>query len=186
MESPVQFETERLFMRLCRMEDAEDIFSYAKDPEVGPNAGWQPHQTIKDTQEILSAWIDNKELIFAIVLKETGKVIGSLGIERDGLRQGVPGVRSLGYVLGKEYWGKGYMTEAVTAAVSYAFETLKLELLSVNHYPFNTRSKRVIEKCGFHYEGTLRRAINLADGRILDHCCYSMTAREYEEWRKKP
>lgn len=184
MKSPVQFETERLLMRLCHMEDAEDIFAYAKDPEVGPNAGWQPHQTIQDTQEILSVWIDNKELIFAIVLKETGKVIGTLGIEQDGQRQGVPGVRSLGYVLGKEHWGKGYMTEAVTAAISYAFEVLGLELLSVNHYPCNTRSKRVIEKCGFHYEGTLRRATKLSDGRILDHCCYSMTAKEYAERKK--
>lgn len=184
MQSPVQFETERLLLRLCRLEDAEDVFAYAKDPEVGPNAGWQPHQSIEETRKILSMWIDNKELIFAIVLKETGKVIGTLGIEEDGVRHNVPGVRSLGYVLSREYWGKGYMTEAVKAVIAYAFDVLRLELLSVNHYPYNLRSKRVIEKCGFHYEGTLRRATKVFDGKILDHCCYSMTKEEYEKWRR--
>lgn len=180
-DSPVQFESDRLLMRLCRLEDAEDIFEYAKDPDVGPNAGWTPHGSVEDTREILRRWIDQKELIFAVTLKDTGKVIGTLGIEQDGQRQGVPGVRSLGYVLSKAYWGRGLMTEAVTAAIQYAFEVLKLELLSVNHYPFNERSRRVIEKCGFHYEGTMRKATRLSDGRVLDHCCYSMTAEEYRK-----
>lgn len=179
-----QIETARLLLRPWRMEDAEEMYEYAKDPDVGPNAGWKPHESIQESREILAAWLESEEQIFAITLKETGKIIGSLGIERDGLRQGVPGVRSLGYVLGKAYWGHGYMTEATIAAITYAFESLKLELLSVTHYPFNERSKRVIKKCGFHYEGTLRRSTRLSDGRILDHCCYSMTREEYLEKRK--
>ena len=55
----------------------------------------------------------------------------------------------------------------------------KLDVLSVIHYTFNTRSKRVIEKCGFKYEGTIRNAKELYDGRIVDEACYSILKEEY-------
>ena len=72
------------------------------------------------------------------------------------------------------------MTEAVRAVLRYAFETLCLEMVTVYHYPFNHRSSRVIEKCGFHYEGTLRRGTTRFDGQVLDNVCYSLLRGEYE------
>ena len=85
----------------------------------------------------------------------------------------------LGYVLAEPYWGRGLMTEAVKGMIKYAFEELNIDLLSVYHYPHNERSKRVIEKCGFHYEGTLRRASTIYNGRVFDDVCYSLTKEEY-------
>ena len=73
------------------------------------------------------------------------------------------------------------MTEAAKAVLRYGFEQLNLEMVSINHYSYNNRSRRVIEKCGFTYEGTLRQGVCLYDGRVEDICCYSMTAAEYKE-----
>lgn len=180
MSHPLQFESDRLLMRLIEPEDAPAIFEFAKVPEIARDMGWQPHPSVQHTRECILFWRETGWLSFSIVLKETGKVIGTIGIETDALRRALPSVRSLGYALSPRYWGRGLMTEAVTAATYYAFEVLQLQLLTVDHYPFNAASRRVIEKCGFHYDGTLRHAAALPDGTVTDLCCYSMTAEEYQ------
>jgi ribosomal-protein-alanine N-acetyltransferase len=91
---------------------------------------------------------------FAIVLKKNNKVIGSLGVEKYGLEDkltefnGYYG-REIGYVLSKDYWGKGIMPEAVGAVINYLFNDLNLDFLTCGYYDFNNQSKRVQEKCGF-------------------------------------
>ena len=71
------------------------------------------------------------------------------------------------------------MPEAVKAVIKYAFEEERLELISVQHFRFNSKSKRVIEKCGFKYEGTLRKGRKLFNGKVVDLVCYSMLKEEY-------
>ena len=168
-----RIETARLILRPWQMEDAEDLYEYAKNPEVGPNAGWKPHDSIEESREIIKMFTapEKPGVLFAIEEKENGKVIGSLGIEEDGRRPQVEGAFSLGYVLSQAFWGRGLMTEAV--------QNCHAKLFSVTHYPFNKRSRRVIEKSGFYYEGLLRQASRRYDGTVLDLCCYSMTAAEY-------
>lgn len=181
-------ETERLRLRPWRMEDLQDFYNYARNPDVGPWAGWKPHESIDESREILSRWVNNtdeKDIKIALEDKATGKVIGSIGIEPDGSRPNIEGSRSLGYVLSKDYWGQGLMTEAVSAAVDYAFRVLKLRLLTVTHYTINERSRRVIEKSGFTYEGTLRSGSTIYNGEERDLCCYSMRAWEYWCMRAK-
>lgn len=176
-----RIETARLILRPWQMEDAEDLYEYAKNPEVGPNAGWKPHDSIEESREIIKMFTapEKPGVLFAIEEKENGKVIGSLGIEEDGRRPQVEGAFSLGYVLSQAFWGRGLMTEVVSAAIDYAFQNCHAKLFSVTHYPFNKRSRRVIEKSGFYYEGLLRQASRRYDGTVLDLCCYSMTAAEY-------
>ncbi len=173
--------TQRIFLRSWRIEDAEDLFEYAKDPQVGPNAGWKPHDNEEESREVIRMFTDPQkpEMIFAIEDRESGKVIGSIGIGPDGRRPGVKTAWSLGYVLSRSYWGKGLMTEAAEAMIGYVFQTRKAVLLSIAHYPANNRSRRVIEKCGFRFEGTLSQAAILYSGDVRDLCCYSMTAAEY-------
>ena len=84
----------------------------------------------------------------------------------------MPNCRELGYVLGQEQWGKGYMTEAAKAVLRYGFAELGLGLIAVRHHLHNQRSRRVIEKCGFHYEGTMRQYSRRYDGTLLDGCFY--------------
>ncbi len=182
-----KIETPRLVLRDWRMEDLEDFYTYCKNPDVGPWAGWKPHETMEESREILSRWLDVKEgdLQLAIEEKASGRVIGSLGMEDDGHRGEVPGCKSMGYVLGKDYWGWGYMTEAARAAIDYAFRQMKLRILTITHYPANQRSKRVIEKSGFVYEGRLRDAVTIYNGELRDLCCYSLRAWEYWRLRAK-
>lgn len=180
--------TPRLRLRPWRMEDLEDFYTYCKDPDVGPNAGWKPHESLEESRGILESWVkgDEENLIWAMEDLASGKAVGSVGLHPDGHRPGVPGCRMLGYVLSKECWGKGLMTEAANAVIDSAFRTLKLRLLTIYHYPSNDRSRRVIEKCGFHYEGTLRcgSVIQYKD-ETVDDCCYSMTSAEYYLLRAK-
>jgi [ribosomal protein S5]-alanine N-acetyltransferase len=174
-------ETERLLLRPFEETDLDDLYEYAKGPHIGPNAGWEPHKSKEVSQTILKKFIEEDE-VWAIVYKEDNKVIGSLGLHKDSLRS-AEDLKMLGYVLSEDYWGKGIMTEAVKATIRYAFENLDIKLITIHHYPFNSRSKRVIEKSGFLYEGTLRHATKLYDGSVYDLVCYSMTR---EEWGKNP
>ena len=176
-----QFETQRLRLRPWRKEDLEDFHRYCKDPEVGPNAGWKPHESLEESWSILKGWLTptEEDEIWCIEEKASGKAVGSIGLHKEDRRPGVPACKMLGYVLARPCWGKGYMTEAVAPIIDHAFRREKLRLLSVNHFTFNDRSRRVIEKSGFQYEGTLRQGAVLHDGRVADLRCYSLLAWEY-------
>lgn len=171
-------QTSRLLLREWRSTDVDDLFEYAKDPDTGPNAGWQPHQNKEESAKIIEMF-QREQQVWAIVEQKDQKVIGSIGLHQDQHRRNDKS-RMLGYVIAKAYWGKGYATEAAQAVLRYAFTNLELELVSVMHFHFNLASKRVIEKCGFRYEGTLRQAIRLFDGCISDDVCYSLLRQEWQ------
>ena len=146
-------ETERLILRPFKQSDLHDFNEYASVPGVGEMAGWKHHETIEKTQEILDMFI-KEDKTFAIVFKKTNKVIGSLGVEKYGLEEKLTEFtsyygREIGYVLSKDYWGKGIMPEAVGAVIHYLFNDLNMDFLTCGYYDFNDRSKRVQEKCGF-------------------------------------
>ena len=146
-------ETERLILRPFKQSDLYDFNEYASVSGVGEMAGWKHHETIEKTQEILDMFI-KEDKTFAIVFKKNNKVIGSLGVEKYGLEDkltefnGYYG-REIGYVLSKDYWGKGIMPEAVGAVIGHLFNDLNLDFLTCGYYDFNNQSKRVQEKCGF-------------------------------------
>jgi len=170
-------ETSRLQLRDWKMTDLEDFYQYAKDPDTGIHAGWIPHQSREESLKILEMFICNQDC-WAIVERKTSKVIGSFGLHKDSHRRN-PNSRMIGYVVSHERKGQGYATEATKAVLKHTFEDLNVDLVSVNHFLYNQASRRVIEKCGFQYEGTLRQAITRFDGAILDDCCYSMTKQEW-------
>ena len=151
--SGVRLETERLILREWNLQDLEDFFEYASIPEVGPMAGWPPHENKEISLEILKRFINGKKT-FAIVYKENNKTIGSLGIEEYGLEDKLTEFipyqgRSIGYVLSKDYWGKGLIPEALKEVINYCFNDLNYDFLLSGHFDFNHRSCRVQEKCGF-------------------------------------
>lgn len=154
--SRVILNTDRLVLRPWREADLEDFYDYAKVDGVGQMAGWLPHETIEVSREILSHFIEGKRT-FALQLGS--KVIGSLGIEHY-KEDEFPELndfsgRSIGYVLSKDYWGRGLMPEAVKEVIRYLFQEEKLDFLLISHYDFNKQSRRVIEKCGFAYLKTI-------------------------------
>ena len=171
--------TERLFLRPWRESDAEDFFEYARDPEVGPNAGWKPHESLEESRNILRSFIEGGE-VRALEWKESGKVIGSLGLHGDRIfPERKDSGKELGYVLSREYWGRGLMTEAVKGVLPFVFEEKRLDYLSVAHFAWNMRSKRVIEKCGFRYIETKKDTFTDYRGEKLDEVCYLLTREDY-------
>lgn len=150
--SGIVLKTERLILRPWRQSDLDDFYEYASVDGVGQMAGWLPHKSKETTQMILDSFITHKKT-FALELD--GKVIGSLGVETYN-EEKFPELkdllgRSIGYVLSKEYWGKGLMPEAVKAVQRYLFEEVGLDFLLISHFVWNGQSRRVIQKCGFQY-----------------------------------
>ena len=170
-------ETERLILRSWLLEDLDDLYEYAKNPNVGSMQGWKPHLSKDESLITLKSFIEDDDR-WAIVLKENNKVIGSVRLCPDENR-GKYFAKYIHYVLSSDYWGNGYMTEAVKRVIKYAFEEVNVDLLSVFHYPHNIRSKRVIEKCGFQYETTIKQGHKIYDGQVFDTVCYSMLKSDY-------
>ena len=112
--------------------------------------------------------------------------MGSIGLERDRRREDVAS-REMGYSLGKAFWGKGYMTEAAKAVIDYAFTQEKepIVILAICTGPDNQRSQRVIEKCGFVYEGRQRKGYHIYDGSDRDNLVYSMLREEWEQRKNR-
>ena len=149
----LQIETERLLLRPFRRSDLYDLNEYASVEGVGEMAGWKHHETLEETRSVLDGFI-SEDKTFAIVLKESGKVIGSLGVEEYGMEEALTEFydyrgREIGYALSKDHWGKGIMPEAVGAVIDHLFNVLDLDFLTCGYYEFNTQSKRVQEKCAF-------------------------------------
>lgn len=171
--------TERLILRTFVEEDAEDVYAYAVNPKIGPPAGWPPHTDVEMSRSIVRRFIQADD-VWALEDRETGRVIGSIGINQDRKRN-LNTAYVIGYVLSELYWGRGLMKEAVRAVFRHAFEEMGAEILTAYHYPYNTQSRRVMEKCGMVYEGTLRMATRLYTGEIMDEACHSITKKEWEQ-----
>lgn len=175
-----RLETKRVVLREWTLEDAEDLFSYAKSEVVGPMAGWKPHESVEESRDIIKMFQKQGET-WALYLKEEGRVVGSVGLHNEGRED----TRMLGYVLGEAYWGRGITLEASVAVLTYAFESLHLDKVTVYHFPFNQQSKRVIEKLGFTYDGLKEMGSRIFDGTVYDDVCYSMTKNDFEALYRK-
>lgn len=165
-------ETEHLLLRKWRESDVEDLFEFSKSPNVWPKAGGKVHENIEESRKSVGFFMNSEE-VWAIVLKENNKAIGAMFLCDTNRHEDY---KEMEYVLSEDYHNKGYMTEAVKCMLEYAFSELNLLIIAICHYPFNVESKRVIEKCGFTYEGTLRKYSR----DLEDSVRYSMTKEEWE------
>ena len=164
-------ETERLLLRPFNDNDAERLFACCQNPELGNNAGWKPHDSLEESEEVLQSFFMKQVDTWAIILKENNLLIGSIGLIEDPKREN-KNVRMIGYWLDKEYWHKGYMAEASEKVIDYGFNELNLSLITAHCYPHNQRSKGVLKRSGFVYEGILHQAEITADEKVYDHECY--------------
>lgn len=148
-------ETRRLVLRPWEEGDAEDLYRYASHPDVGPIAGWAVHASVENSREIIRGVLSAPEN-YAVVLKETGRPVGSIGLMRGGASNiGIPDTEGeIGYWIGVPYWGRGLIPEAVREMVRHGFEGLGLERIWCGYFEGNVKSRRVQEKCGFRYHHT--------------------------------
>ena len=145
-------ETERLILRPWEKTDAEECYKYAKDPRVGPICGWPVHTSVENSRQGIMDVLMVPE-IYAIVLKETGLPIGSIGLHHNDLAS-KDDEAELGYWLGVLYWGQGLVPEEAREVLRHAFEDLNLARVWCAYYDGNEKSKRVQEKLGFKYQWT--------------------------------
>lgn len=151
----MELTTERLLLRPWEESDAESLYQYAKDPAVGPIAGWPVHTSVENSREIIRDVLSAEET-YAVCLKEDGKAVGSIGLMIGSASNlGLPDTEGeIGYWIGVPFWGRGLIPEAVKELLRHGFEELKLEKIWCGYFEGNIKSKRVQEKCGFIYHHT--------------------------------
>ncbi len=168
-----RLETARLILRPLRMSDADDMFAYARDPEVSRHVLWSAHTSILQTRAFLRASIRQYRQGYgslAIQRKADGKMIGTIGfvwVNRE--------YRSaeVGYSLGRAWWNQGLMTEALRALVNYGFDRMGLNRIEAQHETDNPASGRVMAHVGMRREGTLRQRL-VNKGKLVDVALYAI------------
>jgi len=172
----------RIIIRDLHHNDLEDYFEYTSDPNVGPDAGWKPVPSIDVCKKILTGNILAKEM-YAIELIDEKKLIGTISIYNECIRK-YKGARQIGFSLNSKYWNNGYMTEALNLIIDYLFNNTACQVIEIGHHSDNFRSKRVIEKCHFNYDGRLCKYKKLYDDRLIDADFYSLTREDYERRKR--
>ena len=147
--------TDRLYLRKWTEYDAEALYRYASDPAVGPIAGWPPHQSVSESLSVIQN-VFCGEQAYAICFKTENKPIGAIELKLNGHTDMTDrdDECELGYWLGKPFWGRGIMPEAVREMIRHGFEDIGMNKIWCGYYEGNTKSKRVQEKCGFRYQWT--------------------------------
>lgn len=179
----MHMETERLILRPWREDDAENLFAFAKNPAVGPIAGWPPHTSVENSREIIRNILAVNET-YAVCLKTDNKAIGSIGlmIGRQSNLDLPETEGEIGYWIGVPFWGMGLIPEATKELIRHAFVDLNLETLWCGYFEGNAKSKRVQEKCGFVYHHTNKDIYwKLMDDIRTEH----ITRLTREEWEQK-
>ena len=145
--------TQRLILRRWEQADAEDLYRYASDADVGPIAGWPPHKSIDESRAVIRDVLNGREA-YAICLKEDGRAIGAIELKLNGHTDLTDrdDECEMGYWLGKPFWGRGIVPEAVTEMLRRAFEDIGMQKVWVGYYEGNSKSKRVQEKCRFRFQ----------------------------------
>lgn len=148
-------ETERLILRPWVETDAESLYEYAKNPLIGPAAGWPIHTSIENSRQIIRDILSAKET-YAVTIKNDDIAIGSIGLligSASNLEINADEAE-IGYWVGEPYWGQGFIPEAVRKIMRYAFEELNIPVIWCGYFDGNEKSKRVNEKCGFKFHHT--------------------------------
>lgn len=148
-------ETDRLILRPWRETDAECLYEYAKNPMVGPIAGWPVHTSVENSKDIIHEVL-SVDGTYAVAMRGEDRAIGSIGlmIGKESHLNLAADEGEIGYWIGEPYWGQGLIPEAVRELTRYAFEELGITTLWCGHFDGNEKSKRAQEKCGFRFHHT--------------------------------
>lgn len=144
------FETDRFILRPWSESDAGCLYHFAKNPKIGPIAGWPPHESVEDSLNIIKTVFSKRET-YAVVLDDVP--IGCVGLlfHPDCNHYWGEGSAELGYWIAEPYWGQGLAVEASEIIINHAFDDLDVEKIYASYRIENAQSKRVLEKLGFEY-----------------------------------
>ena len=167
-------DSKNILLRRFKKSDAGDMFEYSSDEETLKYLGWDALKTIDEAKISIIDFCWSKQGVFAIELKENKKMIGSIDLTVEPNHEKA----ILGCILNREYWGKGYMTEALSAVLRLCFEKLELNRVEAEHYVGNEGSGKVMAKCGMEIEGIFKQEIKVK-GIFRDVVHYGITR---ERW----
>ena len=176
-------ETQRLILRPARASDAPVWMEMWCSPFVQKYNCMKP-PTLEEAQKRVNADIQAAGKAFYLERKSDGAFVGTVNLDEDSLRYQANSLM-LEYSLGEAYAGQGYMTEALSAVVDYAFDRLGVALVSARVFGANIASRRVLEKLGFTQEGTIRRAVLAPSGILYDDMIFSLLREEWQGQREK-
>ncbi len=176
-------DTQRLILRRFCVEDADAVYrNWANDPEVAKFLYWNPHENAEETAKLLGEWVAEYEdcatYNWAIVLKETGEPVGSIstvGKHDDEVRS-----CGIGYCMSKSQWGRGIMTEALTAVIKYLFTETDMNRIISKHDMRNPASGGVMKKSGMFLEGVKRKAQYREKNGLCDVAYYAILREDWE------
>lgn len=176
-----EIRTERLILRQMRLDDAEHMFEYAGKDFFTKHLLWDTHKSIEDSRTFLQATVNAYKkgtcADFGFELKENGKFIGSGGfmtIDSYNLSA------EIGYVISDKYWNMGLATEAGSALLDFAFNTLGLHRVHARCFEGNDASEKVQQKLGMKYEGMMRDSI-FKNGKFCNIKMQSILKQEWEQ-----
>ena len=173
-------ETTRLVLRPWKETDAVSLYEYAKDPLIGPIAGWPVHTSVENSRQIIRDILSAGET-YAVTIKNNNAAIGSIGLligDRSNLKIATD-EGEIGYWIGHPFWGRGFIPEAVRELLRHAFSDLKLATIWCGYFDGNEKSKRVQEKCGFRFHHTeTGKEWSLINAIVTQH----VTRITKEEW----
>lgn len=178
----VTLQTERLVLRRFSSDDADAIFAnWANDARVTKYMTWTPHGSVEATKLIIASWCEQYEKndYYNWCITLNGVPIGSISVVEINDKSEHTGI---GYCSGFDYWGNGYMTEAVNAVVKFLFEEVNVNRIEIGHATKNPASGKVARKCGFTLEGVKREFFRSpSSGELLDIAFLSILKSEYKK-----
>ena len=179
----MEWTTKRLRFRRWRETDAEKLYELARDPKVGPAAGWAPHKDVEESLWTIRNILSRPEC-YAICERDSDIPIGAIELMLYGTSAIVQRADEceLGYWLGQSFWGQGYMSEAAAELLRYAFEELGMSRVWCGYYEGNERTRRVQEKLGFRYHHICRNVPVLGENRNNYINCLSR--EQYERMKE--
>ena len=177
---PPVIQTPRLTLRRMLKRDSADMYEYARDPEVSAYLLWQPHENENYTRRYLS-YLQSRYRAgdfydWAVVWREEDKMIGTCGFTHIALESNSA---EIGYVLNRQFWGRGIAPEAARAVLRFAFSDLRLHRVEAHYMLGNDRSRRVMEKIGMKYEGAFRDSMFVKGNYVTVGVC-SILENEYK------
>ena len=178
-DNSLPLETERLILRELRLSDAANIQRYAGAVEIARGTLTMPHPYEDGMAEdfirsMRESRVNGITYTFGITVKPSDAVVGCISIgNHPQYRRG-----EAGYWIGVPFWGKGYVTEALTRIIQFGFDDLNLNRILAYHFTDNPASGRVMQKVGMTYEGTLRQHVIRFDD-FKDLACYGLLREEY-------
>lgn len=185
-EALTWLETEHLILRQLRKEDADCYYHrIGGSKEVTKYMLWQPHKSLQESQEsiekVLRNYQNGNSYTWAIALAEDDSLIGRIDLLRFDEKKECC---SFAYLLGKEFWGRGFGTEALSAVLSFAFEKMELRSVIADHMSANVASGRVMQKVGMHF---VERQPSKYDksGVSYDADVYCITREDWQQTANK-